>query len=241
MAQENGNRVRFRVIAEITSLGDKFGFASVVSLVCALAQNNEGKWIKTDKITTRRKPIEVEGIFLPDFTLDHLGTYDEGDEVELSVGENTTDDPEKKENTPWWCYFVNTNVKSALATSKPTAEDFKFTTGNGALATSKPTAEDFKKLEGEIIELLDELDELDPERKNSVGVDAEAELVSALDSADYQGARKVLVVLRGVLRGIKSAEEKRLAAVEEEEKRRAVAHAVAEAIRNRKRPPATNA
>ena len=237
MAQENGNRVRFRVIAEITSLGDKFGFASVVSLVCALAQNNEGKWIKTDKITTRRKPIEVEGIFLPDFTLDNLGTYDKGDEVELSIGENTTDDPEKKENTPWWCYFVNTNVK----TSKPTAEDFKFTTGNGALATSKPTAEDFKKLEGEIIELLDELDELDPERKNSVGVDAEAELVSALDSADYQGARKVLVVLRGVLRGIKSAEEKRRAAAEEEEKRRAAARTVAEAIRNRKRPPATNA
>ncbi|MEK7673899.1 MAG: hypothetical protein AAB371_01725, partial [Patescibacteria group bacterium] len=114
--------------------------------------------------------------------------------------------------------------------------DFKFTTGNGALATSKPTVEDFKKLEGEIIELLDELDELDPERKNSVGVDAEAELVSALDSADYQGARKVLVVLRGVLRGIKSAEEKRLAAAEEEEKRRAAARTVAEAIRNRKRP-----
>lgn len=224
MAQENGNRVRFRVIAEITSLGDKFGFASVVSLVCALAQNNEGKWIKTDKITTRRKPIEGEGIFLPDFTLDHLGTYDEGGDVELSIGENTTNDPKKKENTPWWCY-----------------EDFKFTTGNGALATSKPTVEDFKALLPEALELFTELDELDPERKNSVGVDAEAELVSALDSADYQGARKVLVVLRGVLRGIKSAEEKRLAAAEEEEKRRAAARTVAEAIRNRKRPPATNA
>ena len=228
MAQENGNGVRFRVVAEVVRLGDMFGFGSVVSLVYALARNNEEKWVKTDKVMTCKKPIEDEGIFLPDFALDHLEGYEEGDEVELAIGKNTTEDPKVQKNTPWWCYFVYPKGTNC---------------GNGAEHIARTATESFEKLQEEALELLSELDELDSEHKNSVGVEAEQDLLLALENADYKEARKTLVRLRGVLRGIKSADEKRLAVEAEAEKRRATARAVAEAIRNRKRQsvaPATN-